>query len=172
MEDAMKRKGSAMRKMAHWALALALAAGVAAAQDAHHHGASGGSGPIDVKGAWIRGIVPGQKATGAFMDITSTVSARLVGAASPAAGTVEIHNMKMESGVMKMFAVDGVDLPPGRAVKLAPGGYHVMMFDLKQTLKPGDRVPLRLTFELEDRKRHTVEVQAEVRTLSGARHAH
>ena len=123
---------------------------------------------VDVKQPWIRGTVQGQKATGAFMEITSKVPARLVGAASPAAGTVEVHGMKMEGGVMKMFAVDGVELPANRTVKLAPGGYHVMMLDLRQQLKPGDRVPLKLTFEMADKVRQTLDLSVEVRDVTGA----
>lgn len=128
---------------------------------------------IDVRQAWIRGTVQGQKATGAFMEITSKVPARLVSASSPVAGAVAIHHMKMEGGVMKMSAVDGVDLPANTAVKLAPGGYHVMMMDLRQTLTAGARVPLKLTFELPDRKRETLDLDVEVRDLTGMmKHGH
>ena len=128
---------------------------------------------VEVKGAWVRGTVPGQKGTGAFMEITSKRTARLVAVASPAAGVVEIHNMKMEGSVMKMFAVNGVDLPANRTVKLAPGGYHVMMTDLKQTLKAGDRVPLKLTFEMADKSRETLDLTVEVRDVTGApKHGH
>jgi len=145
------------------ALSLLLILPVANAQEAG----------IVVKDAWIRGTVQGQKASGAFMSITSRAPARLVAAASPAAGVVEIHNMTMENGVMKMFAVDGVDLPANRTVRLAPGGYHVMFFELKQTLKAGDRVPLKLTFELANKKRETVDLAVEVRDLKGEpKHAH
>jgi copper(I)-binding protein len=81
--------------------------------------------------------------------------------------------MKMDGGVMRMFAVDGVDLPANRTVKLAPGGYHVMLMDLKRTLKAGERVPLRLTFELAGKKRETVEVDVEVRSVTGeTKHGH
>jgi copper(I)-binding protein len=128
---------------------------------------------VEVKGAWVRGTVPGQKGTGAFMEITSTRASRLVAVASPAAGVVEIHSMKMEGSVMKMFAVNGVDLPANRTVKLAPGGYHVMMTDLKQTLKAGDRVPLKLTFEMADKTRETLDLTVEVRDVTGApKHGH
>lgn len=126
-----------------------------------------------MKDAWIRGTVGGQKATGAFMSLTSRSPARLVAVASPAAGVVEIHSMKMDGGVMRMFAVDSVELPANRTVKLAPGGYHVMLTDLKRTLKAGERVPLRLTFELAGKKRETVEVDVEVRSVTGeAKHGH
>jgi hypothetical protein len=129
--------------------------------------------PVEVKEAWIRGTVAGQKASGAFMSLTSRSPARLVAAASPVAGVVEIHNMKMEGNVMKMFAVDGIDLPANRTVKLAPGGYHVMLMELRQTLKAGDRVPLKLTFEMADKKRETLDVTVEVRDVTGTpKHGH
>ncbi len=122
---------------------------------------------VSVKDAWIRGTVQGQSATGAFMELTGKSNARLIGAASPAAKTVEVHNMKVENGVMKMFPVDGVDLPAGKTVKLAPGGYHVMMMGLQKPLNAGDQVPLRLTFELPNKKRETIEFAVEVRDLKG-----
>lgn len=122
---------------------------------------------VSVKDAWIRGTVQGQSATGAFMEITGKSNARLVGVASPAAKTAEVHNMKVENGVMKMFPVEGVDLPAGKPVKLAPGGYHVMLMDLQKPLNAGDRVPLKLTFELAGKKRETVELSVEVRDIKG-----
>ena len=122
---------------------------------------------VSVKEAWIRGTVQGQSATGAFMEITGKSNTRLVGAASPAAKTVEVHNMKVENGVMKMFPVDGVDLPAGKPVKLAPGGYHVMLMDLQKPLSAGDKVPLKLTFELANKKRETVDLNVEVRDIKG-----
>jgi len=128
---------------------------------------------VEVKDAWIRGTVAGQKATGAFMEITSKAPARLVGVSSPAAGTVEIHGMKMENGVMKMFPVEAVELPAGRAAKLAPGSHHVMFFDLKQPLAVGDRVPLKLTVEFADKRRETLDLSVEVRSLTGQKgHGH
>lgn len=135
--------------------------------------ATAGAQSVEVKEAWVRGTVPAQKATGAFMDLTGKSAARLVAAESPVAGTVEIHNMTMEKGVMKMFPVDGIDVPAGKTVKLAPGGYHVMLIGLKQQMKPGERVPLKLTFELADKKREAVNLSVEVRDIRGeAKHAH
>ncbi len=122
---------------------------------------------VSVKDAWIRGTVQGQSATGAFMELTGKSNARLVGVASPAAKSVEVHNMKVESGVMKMFPVDGIDLPAGKPVKLAPGGYHVMLMDLQKPLNAGDRVPLKLTFELAGKKRETIDLSVEVRDIKG-----
>jgi copper(I)-binding protein len=128
---------------------------------------------IDVKDAWVRSTVPGQTVGGAYMDITSKVPAHLVGAASPVAGSADIHQMSMQGGVMKMSGMDGLDLPAGRTVKLAPGGYHVMLMDLKHPLKAGDHVPLRLTFEFAGKKRETVDLNAEVRDVAGEmKHSH
>ncbi len=101
---------------------------------------------IDVQNAWVRASVPGQSGTGAFMKITAREGARLVGAASPVAGVVEVHEMRMDGDVMRMRAVPGLDLPAGTAVELKPGGYHVMLLDLKSTLSKGSSVPLTLTF--------------------------
>ena len=121
---------------------------------------------VTVKESWVRGTTPAQKATGAFMELTSSEDAVLVSASSPAAGVVEIHSMKMEDGVMKMRAMPKLDLPAGKAVKLAPGSNHVMLMDLKQQMKKGDVVPLTLKIEGKDKKVQTVEVKAEVRDLA------
>ena len=86
-------------------------------------------------------------------------------AASPVAGVTEIHEMKMEGDVMKMAAVPGLELPAGKAVELKPGGYHVMLMNLKQTVKDGDTVPLTLTIEGKDGKRETLELKLPVRAL-------
>jgi copper(I)-binding protein len=99
-----------------------------------------------VEGAWIRSTVQGQAGTGAFMKLTPSQATQLVGASTPVAGTAEVHEMKMEGDVMKMRAVPALDLPAGRATELKPGGYHIMLMDLKQPLVAGRSVPLTLTF--------------------------
>ena len=121
---------------------------------------------VTVKESWVRGTTPAQKATGAFMEITSSEAAALLSASSPVAGVVEIHTMKMEDGVMKMRALPKLDLPAGKAVKLAPGGNHVMLMDLKQQMKKGDVVPITLKIEGKDKKVQMLEVKAEVRDLA------
>ena len=120
------------------------------------------------KDAWVRGTVAAQKATGAFMQITSTQGGKLVSAASPVAGVVENHEMKMDGNVMKMAPIPGLDLPAGKMVELKPGGYHVMLMDLKQPLKAGDTVPLTLTVEGKDGKKETLEIKAPVRALGAS----
>jgi hypothetical protein len=124
------------------------------------------SAQVAVTDAWVRGTVTGQKATGAFMQLKSPADAALVAAASPVARIVEIHEMKMEGGMMQMRAVDRLALPAGKAVDLKPGGYHVMLMDLVGPLKDGDTVPLQLTFEDKAGKKQTVEVKALVRPLA------
>ena len=121
---------------------------------------------VTVAEAWVRATVPAQKATGAFMHLKSDADARLVSAASPVAGVVEIHEMLMDKDVMKMSPVSGLDLPGGQGVELKPGGYHVMLMDLKQQVKVGDEVPLTLTIENKDGSRATVELRAPVRALN------
>jgi copper(I)-binding protein len=121
---------------------------------------------VAVKDAWVRGTTPAQKATGAFMEITSSDAAALLSAASPAAGVVEIHTMKMEDGVMKMRQIPKLDLPAGKGIKLQPGGNHVMLMDLKQQLKKGDVVPITLKIEGKDKQVQTLEIKAEVRDLA------
>lgn len=108
------------------------------------------SAAVDVQGAWARATVQGQKATGAFMKLTAKENAKLVSASSPVAGVVEIHEMKMEENVMKMRAIPSLDLPAGKAVELKPGGYHVMLMDLKEPLKKETTIPI--TLEVKDDK--------------------
>lgn len=121
---------------------------------------------VAVVDPWVRATVPQQQASGAFMKLTAERGTRLVEARSPVAGVVELHEMAMEGNVMRMRAVPGIDLPAGRAVELRPGGYHVMLMSLKQTLTAGDTVPITLVFEDADRQRRTVEVKAPVRPLA------
>ena len=118
-----------------------------------------------VKEPWVRGTVPQQKASGAFMQITSGQGGKLLSVSSPVAGVVEVHEMKMDGGVMKMGAVPFLELPAGKAVELKPGGYHVMLMDLKQQLKAGDTVPLTLVVEGKDGKKETLQVQAPVKAI-------
>ena len=121
-----------------------------------------------VKDPWVRGTVAGQKATGMFGQVTSTTGGKLVAASSPMAGVVEIHEMAMDGNVMKMRAVSGLELPAGKAVDLKPGGYHVMLMDLKQELKPGDAVPVTLVIEGPGGKRESVEIKAPVKALAAS----
>jgi periplasmic copper chaperone A len=132
-------------------------------------GAAAAQAQVTVKEPWVRGTVAGQKATGAFMTLTSATDARLVSVASPVAGLVEVHEMAMSNGTMQMRALpSGLALPAGKPVELKPGGYHVMLMDLKQPVKAGDSVPLKLLIEGADKARQTIDVTATVQALGAA----
>jgi copper(I)-binding protein len=120
---------------------------------------------ITVKDPWVRATVPQQKATGAFMQITAPKAARLVEASSPVAGVTEIHEMTMDKDIMRMRAIPGIDLPAGKAVELKPGGYHVMLMDLKAPITEGQDVPVTLVIEGADKKRETIVIKATARAL-------
>jgi len=120
---------------------------------------------VKIEDAWARGTVAQQKASGAFMRLTPSQNARLVGVSTPVAGVAEVHEMAMEQGVMRMRAVPGLDLPAGKATELKPGGYHVMLMDLKQALQAGQKVPLTLVFENAARQRVTQTIEVPVQAL-------
>lgn len=102
--------------------------------------------PVRVDGAWARATVAGQAGTGAFMALTAREDLKLVAAQSPVAGVAEVHEMKLEGEVMKMRAVPALDLPAGKTVQLKPGGYHLMLMDLKAPLAKDTAVPVTLVF--------------------------
>ena len=109
--------------------------------------AEAGPAPVKVENPWLRASVPGQKASGGFMVLTAQRPLKLVGVESPAAAVAEVHEMKMDGDVMKMRAVPALDLPAGKTVELKPGGYHVMLLDLKAPLVKDTQVPLTLIFK-------------------------
>ena len=121
---------------------------------------------VTVADPWVRATVPAQKTAGAFMQLRSPKATRLVEVQSPVAGRAEIHQMDMQGQTMRMQKVDGIDLQAGQPVNLSSGGYHVMLFDLKQQLKEGEQVPLTLVFSGPDKKRESVTVQVPVKPLT------
>jgi len=123
---------------------------------------------VEVKDAWARATVAGQTASGAFMKITAKEVAQLVGADSSAAEVVEVHEMRLEGNVMRMRAAPVIDLPVGQTVELKPGGYHVMLMDLKAPLKAGSSLPLTLTFKNAKGVESKVQLQVPVRTAAPA----
>jgi len=105
-------------------------------------------GDITVATAWSRASAGPARTGAAFMAISSAGAAdRLIAVATAVAGRAELHTHLMEGGIMKMRQVSAVDVPAGGMVMLQPGGRHVMLFDLAQPLKEGDRYMLTLTFE-------------------------
>ena len=124
---------------------------------------------VTISNPWVRATVQGQKATGAFMTVSSKENAKLVAASSPIASVVEIHEMKVDKDVMKMAALpNGLDLPAGQAVELKPGGFHIMLMDLKMPLSKDTTVPITLTFQDATGKKTQQVVQIPVSTQAPA----
>ncbi|MDR9863228.1 MULTISPECIES: copper chaperone PCu(A)C [Pseudomonas] len=124
------------------------------------------SAQTKVDDAWVRATVPTQSASGAFMTLTADTDSKLLSVATPVAKDVQIHEMSMKNDVMTMGPVKFVELPAGKAVKLDPNGYHVMLMGLNGQLKEGESVPLTLTVENAKGEKETVEVKAAVRSLT------
>lgn len=121
---------------------------------------------VSVTAPWVRATVPAQKSTGAFMHLQSATAARLVGVSADVAGTVELHQMEMSGDVMRMKQVDGIDLPAGKGVNLASGGYHIMLVGLKRRLREGEAVNLTLVLEHANKKRESLTVKVPVKPLA------
>src|SRR5258708_3654212 len=120
------------------------------------------AGDLVISQAWSRATPNGAKIGGRYLTIENKGSApdRLIGGSGDIAGKVEVHEMATDNGVMKMRPLDkGLTIEPGKTVKLAPGGYHLMMFDLKGPLKQGDKVPVTLEFEKAGKVTISLDVQ-------------
>jgi copper(I)-binding protein len=117
---------------------------------------------VTITNAWVRGTVPAQTSTGAYMTLKSTEDVKVVAASSPAAKVVEIHEMSMNGTTMEMRAVPALPLPAGKVVEMKSGGYHVMLMGLAKPLGKDDVVPITFTVEDKGGKRTTVEVKAMV----------
>ncbi|HUP93272.1 MAG TPA: copper chaperone PCu(A)C [Burkholderiales bacterium] len=136
--------------------------------------ASGADAPsVKVANAWARATVPGQNTGAAYVDLTSDRGAVLVAAGSPLAARVELHSMTNDGGVMRMRQLPKVELPAGQTVRLEPNGVHLMLVELKQPLKPGDKLPLVLSVQSSGMSLTTLKIEAEVRAAAnGAQHGH
>lgn len=121
---------------------------------------------VTVTDAWVRATVPQQKATGAFMKITSTSDVKLLKAESPASEFVEVHEMAMVNEIMKMRQISALPVAAGKTVELKPGGYHIMLLNLREQAKEGEVVPIRLIFENADRTTSQVDVKAVIKPLT------
>ncbi|MEO8385239.1 MAG: copper chaperone PCu(A)C [Betaproteobacteria bacterium] len=120
--------------------------------------------------SWIKTTVPGSAVSAAYMRIKSAIPFKLVKAESTAAGIVEIHDMKMNDGVMEMKALDAIDVPPNKAVELKPGGMHVMLMNVKKPINKGDKIPMTLTFEGANKKPVLVKLELVARENATAHH--
>jgi copper(I)-binding protein len=150
-----KSMHSLSRTFTFAALAVALFAVPVCAEDIK-------AGDLVISQAWSRATPGGAKIAGGYLTIENKGAApdRLIGGSGDIAGKVEVHEMSMNNGVMTMRPLDkGLAIEPGKTVKLAPGGYHLMMFDLKGPLKQGEKVPVTLEFEKAGKVKLSLEVQ-------------
>lgn len=128
-------------------------------------------GALHIDHPYARATAPGQPAAGAYIGLTNNgkTADKLVSATSPVAKTVEIHTMSMEDNVMKMRALENLEVKPGETIKMQPGsGPHIMLMGLQQTLKEGESVPVTLVFE----KAGKIEVSVNVQALTAGAKAH
>lgn len=156
---AVRHAHFAPRLIGYAILAIALLLIAIGVASAHEYSAKG----VTVAHPWARATPGGAKVGGAYLEIKAAAgkSDRLVGARSPAAGAVEIHNHINEGGIVKMRRIDAIALKPGASLILKPGGYHLMLTDLKAPLKEGDLLKLTLVFE----KAGDIEVEATVEPI-------
>lgn len=120
------------------------------------------AGDLLISQAWSRATPGGAKVAGGYLTIENkgTTADRLVSVSADIAGKSEIHEMAMDNGVMKMRPLDkGLAIEPGKTVKFAPGGYHLMLQDLKGAFKQGDKVPVTLQFEKAGKVAVSLDVQ-------------
>ena len=102
---------------------------------------------VSITDAWVRANAPGQTVGAAYMTLESAQDSTLVSVETAVAGSVEIHSMTMDNGVMKMRMLDELVLKAGKSERLAPGGFHLMLFDLKKPLKAGETITFKLSFK-------------------------
>jgi periplasmic copper chaperone A len=143
------------RMLAGAAALLALSGGSSQAQEVK-------AGDLVIMQPWSRATPGGAKIAGGYLTIENKGAAadRLTAVSGDIAGKVEIHEMAMNNGVMTMRPLDkGLSIEPGKTVKLAPGGYHLMLMDLKGPLKQGEKVPLELQFEKAGKVAVSLDVQ-------------
>jgi copper(I)-binding protein len=160
---------SIARSLSYVALLACLLAAPAQAQEVK-------AGDLVISQAWSRATPGGAKIAGGYLTIENkgTAPDRLISGAGDVAGKVEIHEMAMNNGVMTMRPLDeGLAIEPGKTVKLAPGGFHLMLMDLKNPLKQGDKVPLVLVFEKAGKVNLSLDVQGVgAQAPGGAGHDH
>jgi copper(I)-binding protein len=123
-------------------------------------------GGLEIAHPWSRATPKGARVAGGYLTITNKGATpdRLVGGSLPVAGRFEIHEMRMNNGVMQMRALpQGLEIKPGQTVELKPGSFHLMFMDLKQPLEQGKPVKGTLSFE----KAGTIEVEYTVEPIGG-----
>lgn len=128
-------------------------------------------GSLKIGHPWTRATPPTAPSGGGFLTVTNAgaTADRLVSATAATAGQVQIHEMKMDGSIMRMRELEnGLEIPPGATVTLAPGGFHLMLMGLKEPFKEGTRIPVTLVFE----KAGKIDVELMVMALGASPDAH
>jgi copper(I)-binding protein len=120
---------------------------------------------VAVRNVWARATAPGQNTASIYLEIVSNADAALVGVTSPLAKSARMHTMRTEGGVMKMRAVQKIELPARKSVTLAPGGLHIMLEGIGRPLRERDKIPIELAIEGAGGK-SMVRTEAEVRPIT------
>ena len=118
------------------------------------------AGDLTIEGYWVKAMLPGQPVAGGYFTVTNKgPDDKLISATSSKSARMELHEMAMKGDVMEMREIEGgIAIPAGATIELAPGGLHMMFFDVADAFKAGDTVPVTLTFE----KAGTVELMVPV----------
>jgi copper(I)-binding protein len=143
------------RPLAAAALLACLIAAPARAQEVK-------AGDLVITQVWSRATPGGAKIAGGYLTIENkgTAPDRLIGGSAEVSDKIQVHEMAVNNGVMTMRQLDkGLTIEPGKMIKLAPGGYHLMLMDLKAPLKQGDKVPVTLEFEKAGKVKLSLDVQ-------------
>ena len=118
---------------------------------------------IEIKNQWVRASNDGQDVSAAYMTIVSNEDTSLIKIDSDVADVIEIHSMSMENGVMKMRMLDTLDLIAGKPTELSPGGFHLMLFDLKKPLAAGKEAHFTLHFKNKAGQEKTISVTSPIK---------
>ncbi|MDD2934229.1 MAG: copper chaperone PCu(A)C [Methylotenera sp.] len=147
-------------------LTLAIGATFVQAKDAATQNSIAEKNSVSVENAWVRPTNAGQEVGAAYMTFTSKQNVNLVHVESDVTKSVEIHSMDMQNGVMKMRMLETLALVAGKPYQLAPGGFHLMLFDLKKPLTEGEQVNFTLTFKLQNNIEFKQQVKAVVKVAN------
>ncbi|MDO9051921.1 MAG: copper chaperone PCu(A)C [Methylotenera sp.] len=148
-------------------LTLTIGATFAQTKDASTQNSIAEKNSVSVENAWVRPTNAGQEVGAAYMTFISKKNVNLVHVESDVTKSVEIHSMVMQNGVMKMRMLEKLPLTAGKPYQLAPGGFHLMLFDLKKPLTEGEQVNFTLTFKLQNNIEFKQQVKAVVKVADG-----
>jgi copper(I)-binding protein len=129
-------------------------------------------GPLKIGHPWGRATPAGAKVAGGYLTVLNTGSEpdRLLGGTVDIASRVEVHEMSVTDGIMRMRELPrGLEIAPGQKIELKPGSYHLMWMDISRSPKQGDRVKGTLKFERAGEI--TVEFQIDAIGSSGGAHS-